>query len=154
MALNRDFIGRTWIAPQIYEVSKEKLREYAVAIGDPHPAYLDQEAAVGLGYRDIVAPPTFATTLWFRMGTWPLSDPQIGKNADPVCLLGGETTTHHRPIFLGDRLDFRTTVHDIRTIGRHELLEMEHHITAEDGQSVCTIMDRMISRGTAVRKEG
>jgi acyl dehydratase len=153
MPLNREFIGRSWKAAEFYEVSREKLRDYAVAIGEPHPAYLDEEAARKVGHPTITAPPTFATTLWFRMGTWPLTDPGLGKNKKPVCLLGDQHVVHHRPIRLGDRLWFTTTVRDIRDLGRHELLEMEHRITDGGGESVCTIVDQMISRGTAAPKE-
>ncbi|MCQ4082792.1 MaoC family dehydratase N-terminal domain-containing protein [Streptomyces sp. RB6PN25] len=149
MPFNREFIGRSWKADHVYEVGREKIREYAVAIGETHPAYLDEEAAADLGHPAPYAPPTFATTLWFRMGTWPLTDPALGKAKKPVCLLGDQRVLHHRPIYVGDRLWFRTTVKEIRDIGRHELLHMEHRIEAESGEPVTTINDKMISRGTA-----
>ncbi|MFI1615520.1 MaoC family dehydratase N-terminal domain-containing protein [Streptomyces lydicus] len=153
MPLNREFIGRSWRAAEIYEVSREKLRDFAVAIGETHPVYLDEEAAVKHGHRTVIAPPTFATTLWFRMGNWPMLVPEFGKQKDPVCVLGDQRVTHHRRIHAGDRLWFTTTVRDIRDIGRHELFEMEHQVTAEDGEPVCTVVDQMISRNSAAPKE-
>lgn len=151
MPLNRDFVGRTWHSPEIYEVSRERLRDYAIAIDDLQPGYLDDDAAREQGHEAIVAPPTFATTLWFRTGVWPLSDPALGKRKEPWCLLGEQSLTLHRPIVVGDRLRFATTVRDIRTIGPHELLEMAHQITDEHGTVVCAVVDRMVSRGTAAR---
>ena len=41
MPLNRDFIGRTFTSKSTYEVGREKIREFADAIGDPNPAYRD-----------------------------------------------------------------------------------------------------------------
>lgn len=38
MALNRDFIGRTFPPSEPYEVSRVKIREFADAIGDPNPS--------------------------------------------------------------------------------------------------------------------
>jgi acyl dehydratase len=138
--LNRAYIGRSWTAPEPYEVSRERLRDYALAIDEPHPAYLDDKP---------IAPPTFATTLWFRMGVWPLFEPDFGKRAEPWFLLGDQEVRHHRPIALGDTLVFSTTVRDIRTVGRvNELLEIHHHIRTDAGDEVCDVVDQMISRGS------
>jgi acyl dehydratase len=138
--LNRSYIGRSWTAPETYEVSRERLRDYVLAIDDPQPAYLDDKG---------VAPPTFATTLWFRMGTWPLFEPDFGKRAEPWFLLGDQEVRHHRPIRLGDLLVFSTTVRDIRTVGKvNELLEIHHRVGTTDGEAVCDIVDQMISRGS------
>lgn len=151
--MNREFIGLSWRSAEIYEVSREKLRELTVAIGENHPVHVDEEAAVKQGYRTIIAPPTFCTTLWFRMGNWPMFVPEFGKQKDPVRVLGDQRVTHNRPIHAGDRLWFTTTVRDIRDIGRRELFEMEHQVTSEGGEPVCTVVDQMISRGSAAPKE-
>ena len=42
MAINPDFAGRTFPPGEPYEVSREKLREFANAIGDPNPVYPQQ----------------------------------------------------------------------------------------------------------------
>jgi acyl dehydratase len=138
--LNRDYIGRSWTAPETIEVSYERLRDYAIAVDDLDPAYLDDKGA---------APPTFATTFWFRTGVWPLFEKDFGKRAEPWFLLGDQEVRHHRPIRLGDRLIFSTTVHDIRTVGRvNELLDIHHRLVTTDGVPVCDIADQMISRGS------
>ncbi|MEV4253452.1 MaoC family dehydratase N-terminal domain-containing protein, partial [Spirillospora sp. NPDC049652] len=49
MAINRDFIGRTFPPSEPYEVSRVKIREFADAIGDPSPVYRDPEAARAAG---------------------------------------------------------------------------------------------------------
>jgi acyl dehydratase len=150
VTLNRNYIGRTWRSSEVYEVSREKIRDYAIACGERHPAYLDDGAARELGHPAVVAPPTFATVLWARMNTWPLREPDIGRSKRPIMTIGEERITHHGTIHAGDRLVFTSTVRDIRILGgRHELLEMEHHITTEDGTPVCTIVDLAISRDTA-----
>ena len=59
MPLNRDFIGRTASAGEVFEVTRNDIRRFALAIGDTNPAYLDPEAAKALGHRDVVGPPTF-----------------------------------------------------------------------------------------------
>jgi acyl dehydratase len=49
MALNRDFIGRTFPPGEPYEVTRVKIKEFADAIGDPNPLYRDQDAAKAAG---------------------------------------------------------------------------------------------------------
>ena len=39
MALDQSFVGRTYPPTAPYEVGREKIREFAEAIGDPNPAY-------------------------------------------------------------------------------------------------------------------
>ena len=43
-----------------YAVGREKVREYAHAVGETDPRYLDPEAARAAGFADVVAPPMFA----------------------------------------------------------------------------------------------
>ncbi|PWS52277.1 hypothetical protein DLE01_06255, partial [Streptomyces sp. FT05W] len=59
MALDQSFVGRTYPPTPAYEVGREKIREFAEAVGDTNPAYTDPEAAKALGYSDVIAPPTF-----------------------------------------------------------------------------------------------
>ena len=59
MALDPSFIGRTYPPTPPYEVGREKIREFAAAIGDANPVYVDPAAARRSGYPDVIAPPTF-----------------------------------------------------------------------------------------------
>src|SRR6516165_3393281 len=72
MPLNHDLIGHTYEGSRTFEVSREHIQLFAEAIGDPNPAYVDPEAARALGYRDVVAPPTFLTTVGMRLGGGPV----------------------------------------------------------------------------------
>ncbi len=44
----------------MYAVGREKVREYAAAVGETNALHLDVEAARAAGYADVVAPPMFA----------------------------------------------------------------------------------------------
>src|SRR5438067_10538092 len=96
MPLNRDFIGREYTASETYEVSRELIRRFALAIGDANPAYADIEAAKSLGYPDVIAPPTFLTVLGFRSSS-PVEDPALGLNYSLV-VHGEQRFVHHRPV--------------------------------------------------------
>ena len=77
MAVNTDAIGKTYPA-SVYAVGREKIREYAYAVGETNPLYLDVEAAREAGYADVVAPPMFAVVYAGRAITPALFDPAVG----------------------------------------------------------------------------
>ena len=63
-----------------YAVGREKIREYASAVGETDPLYLDVEAARAAGYDDVVAPPMFAVVYAGRAVIPALFDPEVGIN--------------------------------------------------------------------------
>lgn len=75
MALDQSFVGRTYPPTPPYEVGREKIREFAEAIGDANPAYVDQEAAKELGHPDVIAPPTFVFAITFKAAGAVVEDP-------------------------------------------------------------------------------
>ncbi len=58
MSIDTKFIGKTYPAVK-YHVCREKIREYAKAIKNPDPHYMDEEFAKKSKYGTIIAPPTF-----------------------------------------------------------------------------------------------
>jgi acyl dehydratase len=148
VGLNRDFIGRSFPASAPYEVSRVKIKDFANAIGDNNPAYLDTAAAQALGHPDVIAPPTFAIVISFQMGAQVVFDPALGLDYSRV-VHGEQSFSYSRPIHAGDVLVGTPTIVDIRDAGRNELLTWEAAITTLDGEPVCTAVNTLVSRGTA-----
>ena len=152
MPINREFVGRRYAADEIYEVSREKIRQFADAIGDPHPAYRDPAAARALGHPDVIAPPTFLTVLGFRFATaGPVIDPDFGLDYSLV-VHGEQRYQLHRPVRAGDRLRSEVTVEAIRDAGRNELVVLRTDVTADGGEPVATAHSTLVSRGTAAAR--
>src|SRR3954449_12899202 len=102
MAANLDAIGRTY-PPTTYAVGREKIREYAYAVGESQPLYLDVEAARAAGYDDVVAPPMFAA-VYCTGAVWPaLMDPEVGLDFSRM-VHGGQEFTWHAPVVAGDEI--------------------------------------------------
>ena len=59
MPVDTQAIGKTY-EPALYAVGREKVREYARAVGETEPLYLDVRRRARPGYADLVAPPMFA----------------------------------------------------------------------------------------------
>jgi acyl dehydratase len=148
MALNRDFVGRTYPPSAPYEVSRVKIREFAAAIGDANPIYRDKEAAQAAGYRDVIAPPTFPIVFSLQSGGDALVDPDLGLNLAMV-VHGEQRFEYVRPVYAGDQLVSIATITDIRTAGRNELLTVRSEVATVEGEPVCVTYNTIVERGGA-----
>lgn len=149
MPLDRSFVGRHYPPTETYEVAREKIRDFAVAIGDPDPRYLDADAARAAGHPDVLAPPTFLTVLGFRFAAaGPMADPALGLDYSLV-VHGEQRFSLHRPVHAGDRLVATSQVEEIRDAGRNELITVRTDVAAEGGERVATLRSTAVSRGTA-----
>src|SRR5271166_3904501 len=101
MALNRDYIGRSFPPSEPYEVSRVKIAEFADAIGDPSPLCRDRDAARAAGYPDVVAPPTFAIVITMANSSYAVMDQDLGLDYSMV-VHGEQRFEHARPLHAGD----------------------------------------------------
>ncbi|CAB4612208.1 unannotated protein [freshwater metagenome] len=146
MALNPQFIGRTYPAGPSYVVGREKIREFARAIGDANPAYHDPEAAKALGYADVIAPPTFAIVVSLEAANAALFDPELGLDYSRV-VHGEQTFTYTRPICAGDELIVTTIIENIRSMAGNDMITTKGIITTVAGEPVATASSMLVSRG-------
>ncbi len=148
MALNQDFIGKVYPASPGYEVGREKLREFAIAIGDMNPAYHDPVHARALGHRDLIAPPTFAFVITMRAMAVAMFDPGLGLDYSRV-VHGEQRFAFERPVTAGDRLVVVTTIENIRVAAGNDILTTRADVSTEDGELVVTTWGTTVARGTA-----
>ena len=146
MALNQDFIGKVYPAGPAYEVGREKIREFAVAIGDMNPAYHDEAAARAYGHRDIIAPPTFPFTISMRAMAVVMFDPELGLDYSRV-VHGEQRFAYSRPIVAGDELVVTTTIESIRTMAGNDMIMTRGDIATLGGEHVVTTTSLLIARG-------
>lgn len=93
-----------------FQVEKVKIAEFARAVGDLNPLYLDSAAARQAGYRDVLAPPTFGicADFWGSMDFMSLCQ---FLQMNPVRVLHGEQEfIYHAPVCAGDQLTVETVV--------------------------------------------
>ncbi len=146
MALNPDFVGREYPPTPAYEVGREKIREFAEAIGDPHPAYRDADAAKALGYADVIAPPSFPIVVSLPASDAAIFDPELGLDYSRV-VHGDQRFVFARPVRAGDRLVAVLHIDSIRTVAGNDILGMRTEITTEDGEGVVTAHATIVARG-------
>ena len=148
MALNPDYLGKVYPPSPPYEVGREKIREFADAIGDDNPAYRDAEHARSLGHRDVIAPPTFPMIISLRASAVASFDPGLGLDYSRV-VHGEQRFAYTRPVTAGDRLVAVTTIEGIRAAAGNDILTTRADITTEDGEPVVTAWAVTVARGTA-----
>jgi len=146
MAVNREFVGRTFPPTEPYEVSRVKIAEFAAAIGDTNPIYRDRAAAQAAGHPDVIAPPTFAIVISMAGSGAALADPGLGLNYAMV-VHGEQRFTYTRPIVAGDVLTAQVTLTDIRDVGRNVMLTSSTQLSTIDGELVCTAVSTLVERG-------
>ena len=141
MALNRDKVGTVYPA-YTYEVSREKIREYAAALGEQDPrAFSDGD--------DCTAPPTFAACFTItKGGEAAFGDPELGTH--PALVHGSQRYTYGpRAIRPGDVLTCTPRIADISSRGANEFLVIEVECVAEDGTHVVTSEATIVFLGSA-----
>lgn len=151
MVLNHDYVGTTYDSDQSYLVGREKIREFAAAIGDMNPAFHDVDAARALGYPDVIAPPTFAFIPAFRAMVGVMGDPALGLDFGRV-VHGEESFEYHRPIAAGDELTVHSEIESIEAHGRNEFVGIRQDVATTSGEPVVTTRAVIVSRGTALQE--
>jgi acyl dehydratase len=134
VSLNTEAIGKTY-PPFEYEVGKEKIGEYARAVGEDNPVYFDRAAAQEAGFRDVPAPPMFAVVYSSGSVAPALFDPDVGLNF-AMMVHGGQEFVWGEPVCAGDVISTATTVKDISEKGGMGFYVFESVSTNQDGEEV------------------
>lgn len=116
MALNAEKVGATY-PEYTYRVTREKIHEYAAALGETDSRYLSER-------EDCVAPPTFAACFTVARGVEKvLADPELGAHA--ALLHGSQAYEFGRPLRDGDVLTCAPRIASITSRGGNEFLTVE-----------------------------
>jgi acyl dehydratase len=142
--LDASLTGRTYPPTPPYRVGREKIREFADAIGAGDPAHRDPAAARALGHPDVVAPPTFPIALTLPAGQ-PIID-ALGIDLAHV-VHGDQRFAHTRPVVAGDELTCVCTVEEIMSRGGHDFLTLRTDVSDATGAPVVSAWTRLVIRG-------
>src|SRR6201997_2438554 len=147
MAINPDYVGRTFEASEPYEVSRVKIAEFADAVGEPSALCRDRAAAQAAGYPDVIAPPTFAIVVSAAGSAKVTHDPDLGVNYAMV-VHGEQSFQHARPLHAGDVVVSQATIESIRQVRDMTTLTTVTQIRTVDGEHVCTARSTLVERGS------
>jgi acyl dehydratase len=132
--MNQSAIGKRF-PPFEYEVGREKIAEYARAVGEDNPVYFDREGAKQAGFRDVPAPPMFAVVYSAGSVAPGMLDPDVGINL-AMMVHGAQEFVWGEPVCSGDVITTETSVKDIsekRGLGFYVFESVSRN---QDGQEV------------------
>jgi acyl dehydratase len=145
MALDQSFVGRSYPPTAPYEVGREKIREFAEAIGDTNPAYTDPDAAKELGHPDVIAPPTFVFLITFKAAGQVVEDPALGLDYSRV-VHGDQKFAYSRPVRAGDRLSVSSAIESIKSLAGNDVLSIRGEVHDDSGEHVVTAHTTLVAR--------
>jgi acyl dehydratase len=140
-----DPVGKSY-PPVLYAVGREKIKEYARAVGETDPLHLDHAAARAAGYADVVAPPMFAVVYSAPAMAPAVLDPDVGINL-AMMVHGGQEFVWGQPVVAGDEITTTASVKDISERDGKGFYVFETVSTNQDGDTVATGTWTNIVRG-------
>ena len=129
-------VGHYYQMDGTYLVGREKVREYARAVQDYHPAHWDTAAAAKLGYLGLVAPLTFTSTPGMSCNRRMFEEVVVGYD---TYVQTEEVFEQHRPIIEGDELHIDVELTSVRRIAGRDLITVTNTFTDTAGERVHTL---------------
>jgi acyl dehydratase len=145
MAISTAAVGKRY-PPSPYAVGREKIREYALAVGETNPLHLELDHAREAGYRDLVAPPMFCVVYCGGALGPVMFDPEVGIDF-PRLLHSAQEFRWGPLVVSGDEIETTMTVKDISARGEMGFYTFESVSTNQDGDTVCVGTWSNIVRG-------
>ena len=145
MALKTDAVGKEWPATT-YQVGREKIKEYANALGIDNPVHHDGEAARAAGFRDVVAPPMFAVVYSSPALAPAILDPEVEMNFAAM-VHGGQEFAWDEPACSGDEITTATKCLSIEERDGKGFYVFETNSVNQDGAQVARGTWTLIVRG-------
>lgn len=153
MALDESYLGRVLPPSPPYQVGREKIREFATAVGELSPVCHDVAAARAAGHPDLVAPPTFPVVFTMPRIEALLRDPGFGWRFEGT-VHGGQTIEFHRPVYAGDEIVTVVEVKGLTTRAGTHLLTVRCVCTDAAGKPVCATEALLLTQALSVRMAG
>lgn len=129
-------VGHYYQMEDTYLVGREKIREFARAVQDHHPAHWDVAAARQLGYPGLIAPLTFTSGPAMACNQRMFESVVVGYD---MYLQTEEVFEQHRPIVEGDELSIDIELTSVRRVAGRDLITVTNTFTDTAGEIVHTL---------------
>lgn len=148
MALDQANIGKTFPASSTYVVGREKIREFARAVGETAAVSNDLEAAKAAGFADLVAPVTFPIVITLEMMGAQVTSPEVGVDWSRV-VHGDQRFAFVQPLIAGMELSSTTEIEDIKSMAGNDIITLRGDLRTLAGDLVCQVWTSLVVRGEA-----
>jgi hypothetical protein len=153
VALTADIVGMHYRYPDHYEVEREKIREYAVAVQNDDAAFFGEDAAADLGYKGLLSPLTFICVFGYKAQTAFFKNANIAI-ADQQIVQIDQVLKFKKPIVAGDILHCDVYVDSVREAHGTQIIVTRNIITNEAGDIVQETYTTLAGRAGEDGEEG
>lgn len=145
MPVSAEAVSKSYPATT-YAVGREKVKEYALAVGETNPLHLDHKHARKAGYADVVAPPMFCVVYSSPAIVPAIFDPEVGIDF-ALMVHGGQEFEWGPVVVAGDEIETTVTVKDISERDGKGFFVFQSTSTNQRGETVCVGTWTNIVRG-------
>ena len=135
MSLGQKIVGMHYRYPDCYQVEREKIREYAVAVKNDLEAFFEEKAAAEIGYNSLPAPLTFISVFGYRAQRSFFDNAGIGLT-DAQIVQVDQVLKFQKPIQAGDKLYCDVYVDSVRQAHGTDIIVLKNIVTNEAGDVV------------------
>jgi hypothetical protein len=135
VGLATDLVGMHYRYPDHYEVEREKIREYAVAVQNDDALFFEEDAAAGLGYKGLLAPLTFICVFGYKAQSAFFKHAGIAITEEQIVQVD-QVLKFDQPIVAGDKLYCDVYVDSTRVAHGTQLIVTKNIITNQAGDVV------------------
>jgi acyl dehydratase len=136
-------IGSHYRAPDYFQVGREKIREFALAVKDDHPTHFSEDEAAAAGYPVLVAPLTFLAIAGRKVQLEIFTKFSIPINIARI-MHRDQKFQYHRPILAHDKLYFDTYLDSVIESHGAVIVEIRSEVTDAEGKPVVTSVVTML----------
>lgn len=140
-----EMVGHHYRVTDFYEIGREKIREYARAVLDDHPAHHDEDAAKGLGYDGLIAPLTFVSIVGMLAQRKLFEEVVTGYDLSQI-MQTDQRLVFHRPLKAGDRLICDVYLESFRQAVGSDIIVTKNIISDVNGELVQTTWTTLVAR--------
>jgi acyl dehydratase len=153
VSIAEKIVGLEYRYPDHYEVEREKIREYAVAVRNEDAAFFDENAAAELGYKGLAAPLTFICVFGYKAQAAFFKYAGVAI-ADQRVVQVDQMLKFEKPIVAGDRLYCDVSVDSVRESHGTQIIVTRNIITNEAGEIVQETYTTLAGRAGEDGEEG
>jgi CRISPR/Cas system-associated protein Cas5 (RAMP superfamily) len=153
VGLATNIVGMHYRYPDYYEVEREKIREYAVAVKNGDEPFFQEDAAADLGYKGLLAPLTFICVFGYKAQLAFFEHAGIEVTEEQIVQVD-QVLKFEQPIVAGDKLYCDVYVDSTRVAHGTQLIVTKNIITNEAGDVVQETYTTLAGRAGEDGEEG
>jgi acyl-CoA thioesterase len=146
-------VGLHYRYPDHYEVEREKIREYAVAVKNSDDSFVEEKAAAELGYDAILAPLTFISVFGYKAQLAMFHHNNIAITDAKIVQVDQELR-FLMPVKAGDKLFCDVYVDSVRQSFGTDIIRTKNVVTNDKGETVQEGYTTLAGRSADDEEEG